>query len=121
MKKIPEVVTFGEAMVVFMANESGELKEAESFSKGVAGAELNVCLTLSQLGHRCHYYTRIGQDAFGQYISEWIDQHPFISTSLMMDNDNPTGIYFKSKALDGTDPTVLYYRKHSAASKMNKM
>ena len=39
-----EVITFGEAMVVFISEETGEFKDVSDFTKGLAGAELNVAV-----------------------------------------------------------------------------
>ena len=65
---MPEVITFGETMVVFVSEEPGEFKDVSLFSKALAGAELNVAIGLTRLGHRTKYITRLGLDPFGDYI-----------------------------------------------------
>ena len=44
-----EVITFGEAMVVFISEETGEFKDVSDFTKGLAGAELNVAVGITRL------------------------------------------------------------------------
>ena len=44
MRHLAEVITFGEAMVVFISEETGEFKDVSDFTKGLAGAELNVAV-----------------------------------------------------------------------------
>ena len=45
-----DVVTFGEAMMLLVADRPGPLEDAESFVKGTAGAETNLAIGLSRLG-----------------------------------------------------------------------
>lgn len=40
----PDVVTLGEAMAMFVAAQTGDLAEVETFTKRIAGAELNVAI-----------------------------------------------------------------------------
>ena len=45
-----DVVTIGEAMAMFIAQQTGDLAAAERFIKRIAGAELNVAIGLARLG-----------------------------------------------------------------------
>lgn len=47
-----DVVTYGEAMTMFVAAETGDLAKVGQFTKRVAGADLNVAIGLSRLGFR---------------------------------------------------------------------
>ena len=47
----PDVVTFGECLVAFVASTPGPLAEATTFERYVAGAEANVAVGLARLGH----------------------------------------------------------------------
>ena len=62
-----DVVTLGEAMAMFVATESGDLAEVETFTKRIAGAELNVSIGLARLGLNVGWVSRIGNDAFGRF------------------------------------------------------
>ncbi|MFL2134557.1 hypothetical protein [Desemzia sp. FAM 24101] len=44
-----DVILIGEPMGMFIANDYGELEEGKSFSKGIAGAEVNVGTGLARL------------------------------------------------------------------------
>lgn len=44
-----DVVTLGEAMAMFVAAQTGDLAEVETFTKRIAGAELNVAIGLARL------------------------------------------------------------------------
>ena len=54
-----DVMTFGESMAMFYANEAGGLHEASSFSKAFAGAETNVAVGLSRLGFRVGWMSKV--------------------------------------------------------------
>ncbi len=114
-----EVLTFGEAMVVFIAEELGEFKEVSSFSRGLAGAELNVAVGLTRLGHRTKYITRLGRDPYGEYILDFIRKEGIDDSGVTVDGEFLTGSYIKSKVEEG-DPKVFYYRKNSAASYLSE-
>ena len=112
-----ELITLGEAMIVFIAENEGDFTDIENFSKGIAGAELNVSMGLSRLGHKVSYITKLGKDVFGNYIEDVINKEGILSDSISIDSNYSTGFYFKTKVKDG-DPEVHYFRKNSAASQI---
>jgi 2-dehydro-3-deoxygluconokinase len=109
------ILTIGEPMVLFAANELGPLYEINHFTKYLAGSEVNVSIGLKRLNHDVTYVTKLGNDPFGKYIYNFL-QHERIDTShVMFDDKFPTGFQIKSKTLKG-DPDVFYFRRGSAAS-----
>lgn len=66
-----EFITLGEPLVVLASeNQDISLDVAEHFSKYLAGAELNVAIGLSRLGHKGIYLSKVGEDSFGNFIIE---------------------------------------------------
>ncbi|HYS67894.1 MAG TPA: PfkB family carbohydrate kinase, partial [Paraburkholderia sp.] len=63
-----DVITYGEAMAMFVAAEIGPLAGVGQFTKRVAGADLNVAIGLSRLGFGVGWMSRVGNDSFGQYV-----------------------------------------------------
>ncbi|MNJ48676.1 sugar kinase [Paenibacillus bouchesdurhonensis] len=118
MNKKLDVVTFGEPMAMFYANEPGELHKALSFSKAMAGAECNVSVGLSRLGHSVGLVTKLGEDNFGHFITETLNQENIDTSNVKFTDEYRTGMLVKSKVLTG-DPVVEYFRKNSAASTLN--
>ena len=110
-----DVITFGEAMVVFIASKEGEFKDVSRYSRGLAGAELNVAVGLTRLGHKVKYVTRLGKDPYGEYILDFIHKEKIDDSGVYMDSNYLTGSYIKSKVKTG-DPKVFYFRQNSAAS-----
>ncbi|MDO5638232.1 MAG: sugar kinase, partial [Myroides sp.] len=111
-----DIVTFGEAMAMFIAAETGSLAEVSSFIKRPAGAELNVAIGLARLGFNVAWMSRIGTDSFGTFILDVLKKEKIQTALVTLDNEHPTGFQLKSKVADGSDPTVEYFRKGSAAS-----
>ncbi|CAH0315788.1 2-dehydro-3-deoxygluconokinase [Peribacillus frigoritolerans] len=112
-----DVVTIGETMTVFTPNEEGPLRHARSFSMKFAGAESNVAIGLSRLGHSSRWISRLGDDEFGDAMQSFIRGEGVDVSYVTRDPDAPTGVFFKEfRRLN--DTRVYYYRKDSAASKM---
>ncbi|MBE2295919.1 MAG: sugar kinase [Phycisphaerales bacterium] len=114
-----DVVTFGEAMAMFVADESGELSTISHFTRRMAGAETNIAIGLSRLGLRVGWVSRLGNDSFGQYIQRILDSEGVNCSHVIVDPHYRTGFQLKSKAENGADPIVEYFRKNSAASHLS--
>ena len=114
-----DVVTFGEAMAMFVADESGELSTINCFTRRLAGAETNVAIGLTRLGLRVGWVSRLGDDSFGRYIRRTLDGEGVDCSHVAVDPHYRTGFQLKSKAENGADPVVEYFRKNSAASHLS--
>ncbi|XTZ38574.1 sugar kinase [Salmonella enterica] len=119
MQNMLDVITIGEAMAMFVATESGDLAQAEHFIKRAAGAELNVATGLARLGFKVGWISRIGDDSFGRFILNTLRKEGIDTSCVTLDGRYATGFQLKSKANDGTDPIVEYFRKGSAASHLS--
>ncbi|NTZ52154.1 sugar kinase [Citrobacter gillenii] len=116
MKNSLDVVTIGEAMTMFVATQTGELADVETFIKRVAGAELNVATGLARLGLKVGWVSRVGHDSFGRFIIKSLEKEGIDAQGVTQDGRYATGFQLKSKVENGTDPIVEYFRKGSAAS-----
>lgn len=114
-----DVVTYGEAMAMFVANETGPLANVSQFTKRAAGAELNVAIGLARLGFRVGWMSRVGADSFGQFVRDTLAAERIDASAVITDGHHPTGFQLKSKCDDGRDPTVEYFRRGSAASRLS--
>lgn len=117
--KMADVMLVGEPMVLFYADEYGSLAEVNHFKKGLAGAEVNVGIGLSRLGHEVSYLTKISTDEMGDYIYHALEKEKLASDYVFRDPTLPVGVMYKNKVKEG-DPKTLYYRKGSAASTISK-
>ncbi|MGA9174184.1 MAG: sugar kinase, partial [Thermoactinomyces sp.] len=112
-----DVVSFGEAMAMFVAEETGELHQVKRFMLRLAGAETNVAVGLARLGLGVGWVSKVGNDPFGQYIRKSLTKENVDISKVVVDPDYPTGFQLKSKVTSG-DPEVVYFRKGSAASRL---
>lgn len=113
-----KVILFGEAMALLIADTTGPLEEVEHFSRAMSGAEVNVSIGLSRLGHKTEYLTRLGDDPFGHYIKNSLEKNGIGTSLITFDDVYRTGIQLKNRTTDGSDPYAPYYRKGSAASRI---
>ncbi|MBR9902849.1 MAG: sugar kinase [Gammaproteobacteria bacterium] len=100
----PEILTFGEAMAMFVADTLGDLSSIERFHRRLAGADNNVAIGLSRLGFHVGWLSRVGTDSFGGFIQAAL-------TAEGIDDR-----YIHADAQHGADPRVEYFRRGSAAS-----
>ncbi|MCP2241234.1 sugar kinase [Thermoanaerobacterium thermosaccharolyticum] len=110
-----KVLLAGEPMALFIADEEGTLDKVSKFTKALAGAEANVAIGLSRLGHNVKYITKLGNDPFGKYIYEKLLEENIDVSSIKFTDEYPTGFMIKSKTSEG-DPDIFYFRRGSAAS-----
>ena len=110
-----DVVTIGESMVVFTPTSDGLMRYADQFTKKIGGAESNVAIGLSRLGHQAGWISKVGDDEFGKAILSFLKGEGIDVHQVTIDSQAPTGIYFKEPRRKN-HTNVYYYRKGSAAS-----
>lgn len=113
-----DVVTAGEAMALFAAQQAGPLESVTAFERALAGAELNVAIGLARLGLKVGYVSRVGADSFGRSLQATLDAEGIDRRHLDADPQHPTGLMLKSRTDDGSDPATEYFRRGSAASRL---
>lgn len=112
-----EVFTFGETMVLFQPEQMLPLEYIHQFPKKIGGAESNVAIGLTRLGHSVTWFSKLGNDPFGRFVLKSIRGEGVDVSSCLLTDEAPTGLLFKEQ-LSPEDMNVYYYRKGSAASLM---
>ncbi|WEG13685.1 sugar kinase [Pullulanibacillus sp. KACC 23026] len=115
--KKTDVVTIGESMVLFQPLGEKGIRYEPLYTKSLAGAESNVALALTRLGKKVSWISKLGPDPFGDFILATLAGEGVDVSHVKRDGEAPTAVYFKDVKSFG-DPTVYYYRKHSAASRL---
>ncbi|TAL89872.1 MAG: sugar kinase [Candidimonas sp.] len=118
MSETLDVVTFGEAMMMLIADQPGPLENAQVFYKRTAGAETNVAIGLSRLGLKVGWASRLGSDSVGRYLLSEMQREGIDCSHVVSDPQQRTALQFKGRVVDGSDPPFEYHRKGSAASQM---
>lgn len=114
-----DVVTYGEAMALFIADDAGDLATVEKFTRRLAGAETNVSIGLARLGLNVGWVSRVGDDSFGRFVKDQLRRESVDCSCVTVDPLHRTGMQLKARALDGSDPAIEYFRKGSAASHLS--
>ena len=108
----PELLALGECMVELFAD--GPLGEAKRFHRSYGGDTLNVLVAAARLGTSAGYITKVGDDAFADYLlSSWRAEG--IDTTHARRVPGQNGLYVISLRADG-ERDFTYYRAGSAAS-----
>jgi dehydrogluconokinase len=113
-----DVATFGEAMMLLVADRPGPIEQAECFYKRTAGAETNVAIGLARLGLKVGWASRLGADSMARYLLAEMQREGIDCSHVVCDPQARTGFQFKGRVTDGSDPPVEYHRQGSAASQL---
>ncbi|GER65913.1 2-keto-3-deoxygluconate kinase [Weizmannia acidilactici] len=114
-----ELITAGEPLILFIADEKGPLSSVRHYTRYMAGAEVNVSVGVSRLGHSVSFLTQIGEDPFGVYVKNFLNKENIGTQYVFSTPKYPTGFMLKGLS-DIGDPETFYFRKGSAASKLTR-
>ncbi|WP_458717428.1 sugar kinase [Pseudomonas gregormendelii] len=114
-----DILSFGETMAMFVAEEPGDLASITRFHKRIAGADSNVAIGLSRLGFKVAWLSRVGGDSLGRFVIDTLEKEGLDCRHVDIDVAHPTGFQLKSRTEDGSDPVVEYFRRGSAASHLS--
>ncbi|MBD8493984.1 sugar kinase [Pseudomonas syringae] len=113
-----DILSFGETMAMFVAEQPGDLAGVGHFEKRIAGADSNVAIGLARLGFKVAWLSRVGDDSLGRFVVDTLEREGVSCAHVRTDPHLPTGFQLKSREMGGADPVVEYFRKGSAASRL---
>ena len=110
-----DLVTLGEALASFRS--PAPLGFGAPVTPDLAGAETNVAIGLSRLGHRVAFVGRVGADPFGAAVLRTLRGEGVDVEGVVVDGSAATGLMFlEQRAADLT--RVHYVRAGSAGSRL---
>lgn len=112
------LILMGEPMGLLIAQSEGPLDSVSGYDLAIAGAEFNVAIGVSRLGHRVTYMTKLGKDPFGKRIIHVLNDNQIGNEFITWSNDKKTGFMLKGRVSKG-DPDIFYFRSGSAASTLS--
>ena len=110
-----ELLTIGRVSVDLYAEQTNaSVRRIRTFRKSVGGTSTNVAVAAARLGNHAAVCTRVGRDAFGDYIRWALDETFGVDTRFVAeDPDLKTPLAFA--VLDPPDdPTIIFYREPRA-------
>lgn len=115
-----EFLTIGEPMTLFASQDADKpLADAIHFQKFLAGAEVNVSVGVSRLGHSTEYVTRLGDDPNGEFVNQQLERNQILTDYIDSTSKYWTAFQLKQRVTQG-DPGIYYYRRNSAAAHFDK-
>src|SRR5688572_5093020 len=111
---MPEVITFGEAMIRLAPPNFRRLEQARSLDLQVGGAELNTAVALARLGRSSAWVSRLTDNPLGRLIANHAREAGVSSEHVVWTNDDRVGVYFLEFGAAPRPSSVLYDRKGAA-------
>ncbi len=110
---LPTVACLGEALIDFIAEETGSLDAIRSFRKYPGGAPANVAVGIARLGVTCGFIGKVGADTFGDFLMSTLNQNRVDTRGITRTQEAPTALAFVSRT-DSGDRDFLFYRESCA-------
>lgn len=104
----------GEILIDFIPHQKGSaLKDVVSFTRMPGGAPANVAAAVTKFGGTASLITKIGQDAFGDFLLEQLAESGVNTDKIVRTKEANTGLAFVSLREDG-ERDFSFYRNPSA-------
>lgn len=108
-----KLVAIGEALIDFTAQEKGDLLSVNGFEKNAGGAPANVAVCVARLGGRAAFVSKLGQDAFGNYLLKVLSENNVDVTNVLRTDQANTALAFVALDEKG-ERNFSFYRNPSA-------
>ncbi|ANU24179.1 carbohydrate kinase family protein [Planococcus donghaensis] len=108
------LLSIGELLIDFIPQQKGlALKDVTSFERVPGGAPANVAVAVAKFGGNASLITKLGQDAFGDFLLEQLTAAGVQVDKISRTRQAPTGLAFVSLREDG-ERDFSFYRNPSA-------
>ncbi|PFN95899.1 carbohydrate kinase [Bacillus sp. AFS076308] len=106
--------SIGEVLIDFIPLQKGKaLKDVVEFERAPGGAPANVAAAVAKYGGRASMITKLGNDAFGDFLLEQLQQAGVMTDNISRTSEANTGLAFVSLRADG-ERDFSFYRNPSA-------
>lgn len=110
------IVCFGELLIDMIATTPGDLSQAEGFLKKFGGAPANTACGLVKLGTPATFMGKVGNDSFGTFLKNTLDEYGVDSSQLIVSSKEMTTLAFVSLTEAGERDFIFYKGAHDAIS-----
>ena len=98
----PSILCIGELLIDFFCTDiNTDLAQGQHFSKQAGGAPANVCATITTLGGRPRFVSKVGNDPFGHFLKQTMMDLTIDESSILLDQHHSTTLAFVSLKEDG--------------------
>jgi 2-dehydro-3-deoxygluconokinase len=116
---MPEVVTFGEAMLRLSPPGRTRLEQARTLEVWPAGAELNVAVGLAKLGTDVAWVSRLPRSPLGEVILAHARSFGIDVSGVLRTDESRLGLYFVEISEPPLASRALYDRANSAFARLD--
>ncbi|UPV73711.1 carbohydrate kinase [Halorussus limi] len=113
----PDILVAGEALIDFLPDSPGPLADVANFSRRAGGAPANVAVALARLDDPPWFWTRVGEDPFGDYLAETLAEFGVPDRFVERDPTAKTALAFVSHDADA-DREFTFYRDGTADTRV---
>jgi 2-dehydro-3-deoxygluconokinase len=115
---MPDVMTFGEAMIRLAPPDFERLEQASTLKMSVGGSELTVAAGIARLGLSTGWVSRLPDNALGRMAQNKAREFGVDTRHVVWAKGDRMGIYFVEYGASPRASGVLYDRAHSAISRV---
>ncbi|REF35959.1 sugar kinase [Thermasporomyces composti] len=112
-----DLVTLGETMGLVAATDTGSFTVGAPARVSFGGAETNVAIGVSRLGHRAAWIGRLGDDPLGLLIASALRGEGVDVSRVTFETEVPTGLMLRERRT-ADRVRVSYYRRGLAGSRL---
>lgn len=118
---MPDVVTFGEAMIRLSPPLHRRLEQTTTLDVTVGGAELNVAVGVRRLGHSSEWVSCLPSNPLGRMACDKAREQGVGTDSIAWDTRGRMGLYFVEYGSSPRPSSVLYDRAGSSVSRLENV
>jgi 2-dehydro-3-deoxygluconokinase len=115
---MPDVITFGEAMVRLSPPGFRRLEQARGLDVFVGGAELNTAAALARLGRSAAWVSRLTNNPLGRLIANHAREAGVNTDFVLWTGEDRVGLYFLEFGAAPRASSVLYDRRDAAVARI---
>lgn len=105
----PEIISLGELLIDFVSvDKDVSLVDSSGFSKKPGGAPANVVAGTAKLDVASGFIGKVGQDPFGHYLKQVLDESSIDTSHLVFDDYARTTLSFVAQRGDQTRDCMFY-------------
>jgi 2-dehydro-3-deoxygluconokinase len=113
---MPDVVTFGEAMVRLAPPNFQRLEQTRSLDTHAGGAEMNVAVGVTRFGLSSAWVSRLPKNGLGRFTENQARQFGVDTSNVVWSDSDRMGLYFVEFGAAPRASSVFYDRAGSAIS-----
>src|ERR1043166_2615676 len=115
---MPDVITFGEAMIRLAPPDFRRLEQARSLALQVGRAELNPAVGLARLGRTSAWVSRLTDNPLGRLVANHAREAGVSTEHVVWTKEDRVGVYYLEFGAAPRASSVLYDRKGAAIANL---